>query len=104
MKCSREDYSRRLVDKAVEDPSLLAPGTTAIGLDEPVFLFRGKDHFAPLVLDDYGSQLRSAAKDDPQNEYMLSKIAGEVEKWADVMRAYQKEHGSKMPDLPRQPR
>lgn len=39
---ARSDYNR-IQDPALDDPSLLSKGSTAIGEDEPVFLVRAKD-------------------------------------------------------------
>lgn len=39
---ARRDYDR-IQDPALADPSLLSPGSSPIGQDEPVFLVRAKD-------------------------------------------------------------
>lgn len=91
MKHSREDYNFRIQDAAKVIPA-----------DEPVFLLRGKDIFAPGLLLDYAKQLRLAGG-DPE-------MARNVEDWAQEMIVWQKANPDKMlakgrlrlPDMPKE--
>jgi hypothetical protein len=46
---ARPDYNR-IQDPALNDPSLLSPGSTPIAAEEPVFLLRAQDVTAAAVL------------------------------------------------------
>jgi hypothetical protein len=88
---ARDDYNR-FQDPALDDPSLLGEGCSPIGKNEPVFLFRAKDHLAPRVLEDYANQLRAAGLED---------MALTVDRHVKRMQDWQKDHGSKLPDMPK---
>ena len=90
MKHARQDYNR-IQDPAIENPELLAPGTSPIAEDEPVFLLRAKDKFFATMLMRY-AQLVNVKDPVLANTVMLH--IQEAEKW-------QQEHGVKHPDLPR---
>lgn len=91
MKHAREDYNR-IQDPALSDPSLLAPGGTPIGADEPVFLLRARDVIAPVVLQFWAQRLRLAGGEPATVQRVLAH--------AQLMRDWQKENGSKVPDCP----
>lgn len=80
MNFSRNDYNERIVDTAGLIPD-----------DEPVFLLRGKDPLAPRIVLIYAMELRLMGGDP----YMASNL----EKHAQDMIRYQKEHGTKIPDM-----
>lgn len=77
----RDDYNARITDSA--------PG--GIGKDEPVFLMRAKDEFAPHVLMDYAERCSLRG---------LHAMAQEVRAHAARMRQWQADHGCKLPDAP----
>ncbi|GJQ61074.1 MAG: hypothetical protein SCALA702_01270 [Melioribacteraceae bacterium] len=79
MKHAREDYSR------IQDPKNIIPE------DEPVFLLRGQDKFAPELLHRWAGKLRLSGGDP--------KMAKLVEEHAQSMIEWQKNKVSKMPDL-----
>ncbi|MDR3328178.1 MAG: hypothetical protein LBT04_08730 [Prevotellaceae bacterium] len=76
---ARKDYDR------IQDPDNKIPA------DEPVFLLRGQDKFAPELLLRWASKLRL----DGGDTYM----ARLVEDWAQVMLEWQDTHCIKTPDL-----
>lgn len=76
---AREDYNR------FQDPEGLIPD------DEPVFLLRGQDHLAPYLLEKYANELRQIGGSEE-----MAKI---VENHALLMRKWQEEHKSKIPDM-----
>ena len=78
MKHAREDYNR------FQDPEGLIPQ------DEPVFLLRGQDEFAPGLLRLYA---------DRCTYRKLYDMATLVYKWADEMEKWQQEIKVKLPDL-----
>lgn len=64
MKHAREDYQRRFGhDPALDDPTLLSEGSTPIGEDEPVCLFRAQDRNFVLLLRGYESLLKHQGHD-----------------------------------------
>lgn len=81
MKFSRDDY-----DKLIQCPDNLIP------VDEPVFLLRGQDPAAPGALEAWASlaELKGASDE----------MVASARLHASVMREWQQEHGSKVPDLP----
>jgi hypothetical protein len=79
MKHARADYDR------IQDPAHLIPA------DEPVFLLRGQDQFAPHNLMDYAARCEESG---------LADMAARVRAHAEAMRQWQAEHGSKLPDVP----
>lgn len=82
MRHGRADYNEHVQD-----------GGKLIGEDEPVFLLRAQDHFAPHNLLDY------AARAD---ETGLTEMAAAVRKQATAMREWQQAHPDRVkhPDLP----
>jgi hypothetical protein len=88
MRHARPDYDR-IQDPAVNDPSLLAPGSSAFGEYEPVFILRAKDVTAPETLRWWASM-----------QPVGSESAKLALKHADDMDAWQVEHGAKYADLP----
>jgi hypothetical protein len=93
MKHARADY-QRIQDPALEDPSLLAPGSTAISEDEPVMLFRAKDKHFCAVLEHYWRLLVN----DPDAKPDIARyVAGHM----GTALAWQEKNGCKTPDLPR---
>lgn len=90
MKHSRSDYDR-IQDPAVKDQTLLGEGCTAIGEDEPVFLVRGQDEFAPHCVLDYAARCEVRG---------LDAMASELREFADRMFKWQNANKKKLPDLP----
>jgi hypothetical protein len=78
MKFTREDYTRRIVDKEGRIPD-----------DEPVFLLRAQDKYAPSTLRHYARLL----KEDGNNE-----MAEELLAHAKDMLIWQKSVKVKKPD------
>lgn len=98
MKHAREDYNR-IQDPAVGDPSLLTPGATAIGEDEPVFLLRAKDVTAPEAVRDWARRLQQATRGTDRWQEAQRMFLAAMEH-ARRMEDWQLEHGSKVPDMP----
>lgn len=82
---ARPDYQERIQDSAGLIPA-----------DEPVFLLRAQDVMAPSLVDQWAAEagLRGAA----------SNIILAANNQASLMRQWQDAHGSKLPDLPPEPR
>lgn len=80
---ARPDYNR------IQDPENKIPA------NEPVFLLRAQDKFAPELLLRWASKMRLQAKD----KQMAETMAKMVENHAMKMIEWQKEHGSKDPDI-----
>jgi hypothetical protein len=111
MQHARPDYNR-IQDPALRDPSLLAPGSTPIGSEEPVFLIRGKDEIAPAAVRGYVSLLRASADELEDIEGIaesreaslraatLRDMADVIERHASAMEAWQGVNGRKLPDMP----
>lgn len=81
MKHARKDYDR------IQDPQNIIPK------DEPVFLFRGQDVYAPLVLEFY-ALLVEQGKDPDLNVVMNTR------NHAVTMRVWQHKIRKKQPDMP----
>lgn len=95
MKHARDDYNR-IQDPALSDPSLLAPGATPIGEDEPVILFRAKDKYMRQVLIHYRRLIETAGDYDAErDEPMIDALC----EHRDLVTNWQEEHGCKNPDL-----
>lgn len=80
MKHARLDYQR------IQDPSGKIPE------NEPVFLLRGQDKLAPELLLWWAAKLKLSGGDPEMAEM--------VKNHAQLMLDWQKEHGSKIPDIP----
>ncbi len=80
MRHGRGDYQRRIQDAGLADPSLLLPGETPIGEDEPVFLLRARDISAPVAVRAWArlQPLGSAAADQARA------FAQEMSDWQQV--------------------
>ena len=91
MKHAREDYNR-FQDPAVTDPSLLGEGSTPIGEDEPVMLFRAKDKYFCEVLTRYAYMLEVGGADMK----MVKAVHAQVQE----ARVWQEKNGSALPDIP----
>lgn len=88
---ARKDYNR-FQDPALDDPSLLSEGSTPIGADEPVMLFRAQDrHFIPL-LEAYARLLCADSKAGSDIVYAVEQHIEQARKW-------QRNHATKTPDL-----
>lgn len=91
MRHARKDYDR------IQDPANLIPA------EEPVFLLRGQDFFAPAALRYYADMLRQRARVEP--ELTLSHIEGllsmamTTDAQADLMDAWQAQKKGKFPDV-----
>lgn len=81
---ARDDYNR------LQDPDGKIPE------DEPVFLIRGQDVVAPSVLRHWVQLYREHETHSPSMAKMVLQHANAMEAW-------QKEHGSKVADLPSDP-
>jgi len=84
MKHARQDYDR------IQDPAGLIPE------DEPVFLLRGQDKFAPELLRQWAHMLL----DDGGSGVMAEMVM----KHSFVMSKWQVDHKKKRPDLPQLPK
>jgi len=78
---ARKDYNR------IQDPENKIPA------DEPVFLLRGQDKFAPHLLIKWAGYMRLNGGD--------LEMARMVEDHAQLMIEWQNTHSSKLPDLPK---
>ena len=78
---ARKDYNER-----VQDSSGIIPD------NEPVFLLRGKDVFAPILLDLYAAMVEYAAVSDKV-------IVRDVRTHAKAMRRWQKDCVQEFPDM-----
>jgi hypothetical protein len=76
----RSDYD------PIQDP------TGHIPVEEPVFLLRAQDMFAPVCVETWASMVAAAGGDPEMCRRVLA--------WADDMRRWQLDHGSKVPDVP----
>jgi hypothetical protein len=93
VKHARPDYQKRFgKDPAVDDPTLLEPGSSAIGYDEPVFLLRAKDKLAPHNLLDYAARAEESGVD--------SAVVKAARDQARAMQDWQEKNGCKLPDVP----
>jgi len=97
---ARADYNR-IQDPAVDKPSL-APGSTPIAEDEPVFLLRARDQCAPAALLAWAYELETVAA-----KYLVGadyddaiKTATHVRNWSERMRQWGRKNGVKIPDTP----
>lgn len=77
---ARTDYNDRIQDKAGK-----------IGLDEPVFLLRAKDAYAPDAVRAWAKAVESAGD---------KSLAAHVFAWADKMEQWQAENKLQHPDTP----
>lgn len=80
MKHARADYDR------IQDPDGLIPE------DEPVFLVRGQDAAAPSTVEHWAAEAANRGADP-----IIVMAAYEQ---ATAMRDWQREHASKVPDMP----
>jgi len=76
---AREDYNR------IQDPA------GKIGEDEPVFLLRAKDQFAPQVIREWAALVKQSGDIE---------LANHVYIWAERMIIWQLNNGCKVPDSP----
>ncbi len=83
MRHARADYDRR-----IQDSEKLIPE------QEPVFLLRAQDQYAPDTLRDYAARVYNRGRGD-------SEASREILEHAQAMEVWQREHGSKLPDAPR---
>lgn len=60
--------------------------------DEPVFILRAKDITAPAIV-----RLWCQAQEDIGGDPV---VAERIQRWADEMESYGREHGAKVPDTP----
>jgi len=81
MKHARKDYDR------FQDPEGKIPE------DEPVFLLRAQDAVAPGVVEAWALAAHSVGADE--------NIVQHAYEHAQLMRKWQAEHGSKVPDMPK---
>lgn len=84
----------RFQDPALEDPSLLSPGSSPIAADETVMLFRAKDVLFLSVLLHYMLQLEIASAD----KHMIKTL----DQFIRTARDWQEKnkHLVKVPDIP----
>lgn len=88
---ARTDYDR-IQDPGLDDPSLLSPGSTPIGADEPVFLIRGKDAAAVSTILHWVDESLKLGVD--------VELCHHVTAWAAVVALWQSKHGRKAADSP----
>ena len=81
---ARQDYNERIQDNA-----------NIIPVDEPVFLLRGQDKFAPEILKHYLQLVRDHNTDDQYNEMIFA-----IKQHIEYMINWQKEVNIKLPDMP----
>jgi hypothetical protein len=86
----RTDYDR-IQDPATERPELATHGQP-IGVDEPVFLLRGRDMNAAATVRLW-ADLTENRGGDPR-------LVAAVRAWADHMSLWGATHGTKVPDTP----
>ncbi len=77
---AREDYNR------IQDPEGLIPE------DEPVFLLRGKDNYAPTVIRMWCDMVEDVSEDHA--------LAKHVREFADFMERWQENNATQNPDTP----
>lgn len=92
MKHARSDYDR-FQDPALYDNSLLPEGSTPIGADEPVMLFRAQDKLFISVLNHYRDCLLGTG-----NKIMVRMVDDHIR----AVREWQDAHGCKYPDVPKE--
>ena len=80
MKHARPDYDR------IQDPSTLIPD------DEPVFLIRGQDKAGPCAVEAWALEAMSFGAS--------REIIKAARAQAERMRDWQRDHASKVPDMP----
>jgi len=78
---ARNDYNKRIQDSEGIIPT-----------DEPVFLLRGQDIFAPVILNIYATLVKQSALPDEN-------IVRNVEEHAEIMRNWHLNHKRKHPDM-----
>lgn len=81
MRHARADYQNRIVDLDRKIPD-----------DEPVFLIRGSDAIAPVVVREYARLHLRQEGADPEFSRQITEHAAEMERW-------QATHGAKVADL-----
>ena len=79
---ARVDYNERVQDAA-----------DIIPVDEPVFLLRGQDIHAPIILELYATMVENSKKPDDT-------IVASIREHAKAMKRWQLAFGSKYPDMP----
>jgi len=90
---------------AREDYNNLQELEKKIGKDEPVFIVRAHDKFAPLVMITWANAMMEIGMQHikvqhPSGEDILN-MAEKVYKHAKLTLEWQGKHGSKIPDLPK---
>lgn len=98
----RSDYYRFNVDPATNSPALLGEGSTAIGADEPVMLFRAKDILFLPVLRAYAQMLRDvrASCEETGSEGPRLAIIHGVEEQIHLAEIWQEKHHARIPTMP----
>lgn len=81
MRHARPDYNR------IQDPESKIPA------DEPVFLLRAQDVTAPEVVRFWAERARQVGADES--------ITDLADNWSFIMHEWQREHGVKVPDIPK---
>ena len=79
---ARKDYNRRIQDSENIIPE-----------EEPVFLLRGQDKFAPMILEIYAMLVMNKGQDFDRN------FVNNMKLHAANMRVWQKNHKCKLPDM-----
>jgi hypothetical protein len=83
---------------AAAERDMAAKGLGCLGKaadDEPVFILRAKDEFAPVTVMDWAERVEASS--DRPNTNTVEKIR-EARALAYKMRVWQEEHGCKVPD------
>lgn len=69
------------------------------GDDEPIFVLRAQDELAPDIVDEWATRVNMCyAMAPPSVRASIELKIQEARDLADAMRAWQKAHGSKVPD------
>lgn len=79
MKHARRDYDR-IQDPGLQNPDLVAPGSSPISQDEPVFLLRGSDITASAVVM-FWARLNEEVGGDARAIHLARQQAVEMAKW-----------------------
>lgn len=92
---ARDDYNR-FQDPALDNPSLLAPGSSPIAADEPVFLLRAHDRHFVSMLEHYARLVDNDENVSLGDSAVFHTL---LFRHAELAKAWQSAHGCKSPDL-----
>jgi hypothetical protein len=98
---ARKDYNR-IQDPALEDPSLLSEGSSPIGENEPVMLFRAQDKHFIQVLASYRTMLYHDFRKGNMSHDELQKMDRALSEHIVRADGWRKQNGAKTPDMPKE--